>query len=86
MEVSVRSAIIRSVGTALAIQSGTEGCHTADEILYQIFLAILGQINDLNLAILHLQQLFYIVIAKTSQTVFVLHNDQRDSWIVQQLQ
>ena len=61
---------------AFGARAGAEGSHRADKILRQIFLTILGQVDDFNLAPLHRQQLFDVVEAKARQAVFMLHNNQ----------
>jgi hypothetical protein len=75
-----------ALGTPLAVQPGTKRSHNAGKILDQVFLPIFSQVDHLDLSALHRQALLDVVEPKAGQTVFVLHHDQADGRIGQQLQ
>jgi len=68
----------------LTVQSCAERGDNTHEVLGQIFFAILGQVDDLDGAVLQFQQLLDGVEAKARHAILVLHRDPRDQRIGQQ--
>jgi hypothetical protein len=64
-----------ALGAPLAVQPSAKRRDHADKVLNQIFLAIFGQGDDFNPAVLHAarQQLFEGVETEAGQTVLVFH-------------
>src|SRR5947209_10219229 len=75
-----------TLGTTLAVESGTEGIDDAAQISHQVFGAILGEVDHLNGSSLPSQECFQIAKAETGEPIFLFHDNESKTWIFQHSQ
>lgn len=83
---SLCEALCFAFGAPLSVQPGAKASHHTDKILDLIFFAVLSPLDDFDWATLHRQQLLDIVEPKMGQAIFVLHYNQDNRRVSQQLE